>query len=236
MKNWILISLLLAAPTAMAADDDEREFSASIPVADIETVDLEANVGSVRVTGNDSDSIEVSIRLELEDGWMGSSEQARERLASAKLDQDTSGSRLTLRLDYDRNRDGDDDLEEHWEIRMPAALAAHLNLNVGEMEVRGLAGGVEAEVNVGELDINVDKGDVDAEVNVGELSIVSRTSSPGDMELNVNIGDARLLIGGDRVDGKDGNWLGGSIRHDAGGDDDISAESNVGDVRVEIIE
>lgn len=235
MKNLVIVSLLLAAPAAMAADD-EREFTASIPADELKSLHLEANVGSVRITGNDSDSIEVTVRLELEDGWMGSSERARERLDSAKLEQDVSGSRVDLGLDYHRNRDGDDDLEEHWEIEMPAKLAAELNLNVGEMELRGLAGGVEAEVNVGELDINVERGDVDAEVNVGELSIVSRTSSPGTMDLEVNIGDARLLIDGDRVEGKDGSWLGGSVRHDAGGDDDITAEVNVGDVRIEIID
>lgn len=240
MKNWMITSLLLLmplllAPTAMAAED-EREFSATIPAADIETLQLEANVGSVRVTGHDGDQIEISVRLELGDDWFGSSERAQERLASAELQKDVSGSRLRLGLDYDRNRDGDDDLEEHWLIEMPASLAAELTLNVGEMEVRGLAGGVNAEVNVGELDINVEAGDVDAEVNVGEISVVSRTGGPGEIDMDVNVGDARLLIDGKRIEGKDGAWLGGSIRHDAGGDDDISVEINVGDSHVEIIE
>lgn len=241
MKNWMIASLLLLTPlllaptTAMAADD-EREFSATILAAEIETLQLEANVGSVRITGTDSDQIEISVRLELGDDWFGSSERAQERLASAELDKDVSSSRLRLSLDYNRSRDGDDDLEEHWLIEMPAHMAADLTLNVGEMEVRSLAGGVNAEVNVGELDINVESGDVEAEVNVGEVSVVSRTSTPGEIDMDVNIGDARLLMDGKRIEGKDGAWLGGSIRHDAGGDDDISVEINVGDSRVEIIE
>lgn len=236
MKYLMLLSSLALAGLAQAADDTERRFNATHDAADIQTVELEANVGQVRMETTDEDKVivEVTVTPDDDDDWFGHSERVLERIRKAELKHELRGSTLVLSLDYPRNRNGDDDIEEEWLIRMPARMAADVNLNVGELEIRGLAGGVSAEVNVGELDINVERGDVSAEVNVGELSIVSRTDSPGEFDLSVNVGDARLRINGESIEPERG-WIGGSLEHDAGGEDDISAETNVGDVRVEVI-
>lgn len=236
MKYLLLIPYLAIALVAHAAGDEDRRFNESLDAAGIERVELEAKVGQVRLETTEENKVIIEVRLSPnnDSDWFGDSERVLERIAKAELTHEVRGNRLVLSLDYPRNKDGDDNVEEEWLIRMPARLGADVKLNVGELEVRGLAGGVTAEVNVGELDINVERGDVDANVNVGELHIVSRTTSPGEFDLSVNIGDARLRIDGENIT-PDRGWIGGSLKHDAGGEDDISAEANIGDVRVEVI-
>lgn len=232
MKHMLMLAALL--PVTAIAADDSREFSLDVPAADIERLELEANVGEVDIRAADIDVVEVRVRLEPGDGdWFDSADRLAKRLAEAKLEQEIDDEALRLRLDYDESRRGDENLEEHWEIRIPARLALDVELNVGQARLEGAAGGVDAEVNVGELEIDVPAGSIDAEVNVGEIDIRSATKSPGEFDLESNIGDARLAIDGRTVGTTEG-WLGRGVRHDADGDDNVNAHVNVGEVRVEI--
>lgn len=231
MKYLLMLAALLST-TAVA--EDTREFSLDVPAADIDRLELEANVGEVDIRAADVDVIEVRARLEPgDDDWFDSADSLAKRLAAAKLEHEIDDEVLRLRLDYDDSRRGDEDLEERWEIRVPARLALDVDLNVGQATLEGVSGGVEAELNVGELEIDVPGGGIDAEVNVGELDIRSATKTPGEFDLESNIGDARLTVDGRDVGTTEG-WLGRGISHDAGGDDDVVARVNVGEVRVDI--
>lgn len=229
-KFLALAALLLPLGAAAA---DSRDFSADVPAADLKLVELEGNVGQVTIEAADIDTVEIRVRLEPDedDDWFGKGDKLERRLAEATLERDVDGGVLRLDLDYDES--GDSDLEETWEIRLPAELALELELNVGQVDIDGTRGGVDAELNVGEMDIDVLAGDIDATVNVGELDIRSATKSEGEFDLESNIGEARLSIDGDDAGSKEG-WLGKSVQHDAGGDDDVTAKVNVGEVRVDI--
>ncbi|MDX1443737.1 MAG: hypothetical protein R3270_08170 [Gammaproteobacteria bacterium] len=221
---------ILAAPLA-SADPDSREITREWPAGDFKTVDIEANVGTVRVTGSDRDTISLKLTIEPDDDWSFSSKEVAEVIASAELDVDESGDTLILDLKI-RGR-GDNDIEENWILLVPEAMETRLEMNVGEVDIENTSGGVEAELNVGEMDIDVLAGDIDAETNVGDLGIRSRTGSPGRFDLEVNIGDVDLDIDGKDID-TDRGFLGGSIRHDAGGEDDVDATVNVGNLTVDI--
>lgn len=221
--------LLVAAVPAHA--DTVREITREWPQGSLEVIDIEANVGTVHVIGSDRDTISLKLGLEPDDDWGGTSERALEIIEEAELEAHESGD--TLVLDLRTKGRGDDDIEEHWELLVPAAMMSVVELNVGEGSVRDTSGGVEFELNVGELTIDVLRGDIEAEVNVGDLEIRSETDSPGAFDLEVNVGDVDLDIGGKDID-TDRGWLGGSIEHDAGGDDDVTAQVNVGDLRVDI--
>lgn len=233
MKNLVvtLATVLLSASLGAA---EKREFSLDVPAGDLVRLELQAKVGEVRLLASETDKITVRVTLEPgKDGWFGRSGQFEERLAAAKLVHDTGAGALRVSLDYDRSRLSDDDLNEKWEIRVPERLSVRSLLNVGAMEVRGIGGGLEAEVNVGQLEIDVPRGSVDARVNVGEVSIRNATSSPGRFDLDVNIGEANLRIDG-REAGELSGWIGKSVTHSAGGNDDVRARANVGEIKVTI--
>lgn len=224
------IMLLLAAFGATA--EDQREFNVTVDADGLDRLELSARVGTVKITGADTDEIKVQAILKPSDDWRFG--DVSEVLKEAELYQDTRGGALVLELEYDRHHgDDDDDVEEEWEITVPAEFFVDVSLNVGEVDVQGTRGGVDATVNVGELTLDVLAGDIDAEVNVGEVSIMSATQSPGEFDLETNIGGVDLRIGSRRIEAES-SFIGSSIRHDAGGDDDISAEVNVGEVDVNI--
>lgn len=229
----MLITALLLGLSAGAQASPDREINRSWSQDGLASIEIDANVGSVEVIGGDYDEISLVLVIEPDDDWGRDSERVAELIAAAELEEDRRGDTLALDLRTRRGRSGDNDIEEHWKLKLPSAMAAMVELNVGEVDITGVGGGVEAEVNVGELDIEVPGGDIEAEVNVGDLEIRSGSDSPGSFDLEVNIGDVDLEINGDDVGDKRG-WLGGSIRHDAGGDDDVSAEVNIGNLDVDI--
>lgn len=232
MKCAIAAAVSVFPASVLAAE--ARDFSLDVPAGEMRLLELEANVGQVEIVAADIDVIEVRARLEPDDdSWFGSSERVKERLEEAELVHDARNGVLRVKLEYDNPRGDDNDLEERWEIRLPAAIALNVELNVGSMHIEGTNADVEAEVNVGELDVDVAGGNVDAEVNVGELVIHTATDSPGEFDLETNIGEVRLRIDGKSAGSGDG-WLGKSIEHQAGGDDDVFARVNVGEVRVDV--
>jgi hypothetical protein len=163
----------------------------------------------------------------------GDNDDVEESIEDATLEHDTRSGRASIRIEYPRGTDEGDDIEETWEVALPAHLAGRFSMNVGSMEITGIAGGVDATVNVGELEIDVPGGDIEAQVNVGEIDIYSESDSIGDIEVDTDVGGARLTVDGRRIDG-DRGWVGETIRRRGDGDDDIDASSNVGDVSVRV--
>ena len=234
MKTAILgIAALALLPAVANADPEPRDFKATIPAAALGGVTLDANVGSVIIKGGSGDQVVVAVTLKPNDSWFGDADEVIESIRSAELENEVRGDTLYLSLDYDKPSNGNA-LNEEWTVQVPASLQGTYTLNVGEMEISGVAADIKAEINVGELSIDSDKGEILAEVNVGEIDIKSATGSPGDIDLSVNIGDTRLRINGERIEGERSGWVGADTEYDAGGSDDIEAEVNVGDIRVDI--
>jgi len=232
MRNWI-IPTIIALGAAVPAQAFDRELSMDLDADDLERVSVDGSVGSMEVDVSDDGAIHVRVTLEPQDDVRWNDRDVERQIEEAELEQATSGDRLSIRIHYPRGTDEGDDIEEHWEVSIPAQLMGRFSLNVGSMDIRGIGGGVDASVNVGELEIDVPGGDIDADVNVGEIDIYTRSTSVGDVELDTDVGGARLSLHGRRIDG-DRGWVGESIRHSGDGEDDIDASSNVGDVSVRI--
>lgn len=225
----------VALALAFAANAADREIKGSVEAKGLQSLRIEAHVGEVEIRTTDKDQIAWRLRLEPDhdDGWFNSSKDAARAVAEAKVNTTSAGSRFELELVLPRGTDFDD-VEEHWEIEVPARFAIEVESNVGTIEVVGPTGGVEAELNVGELRIEVPHGKVDARANVGEVRVISSTRSPGEIRLSANIGDVDLRIADKRVQAERGLALGAGISASHGGKDDISAKVNVGDVNVRV--
>jgi hypothetical protein len=226
---------LSALAFGVAASTEDREITGTVEAKDLRALRIEAHVGEVDVRVSTKDLVSWRLRLEPNDndGWFSSRKDAARAVAEAKVKTIVADGRFELELELPRGTDFDD-VKEHWEIEVPARFAIDLHANVGEVELTGMSGGVEAELNVGELHIDVPSGKVDARVNVGEVKVLSATKSPGEVRLAANIGDADLRIGSKRFQAERGFVLGGGVSASNGGKDDITAKVNVGDVTVRI--
>jgi len=225
------IAAVALASTAVAED---RVLEGDADAKGLVRLRMEAHVGSVDIVAKDGDRIAWKVRLEpdKDDGWFSSRKDAQAAIDGAKVRAVAAGDSWDLELELPRGTDFDD-VVEHWTIEVPPRFAVELDANVGEMEVMGVAGGVEAKLNVGELRIEVPQGDLRARLNVGDLRIVSRTRSLGRVELEANVGGADLMVDGKRTESS-GLFVGGKVRSDNKGDDDVDARVNVGEVRVRV--
>jgi hypothetical protein len=232
MRHTILIAALLAAGTVQA--DEPRVLKGESAATELKALRLDARVGQVRVTAHDADTVTWTLELEAKrDGFFSSKRDAREAIAKARIEAETSGTRLILGVRFPAGTD-EDDIEEHWTVNVPVRFSADVDMAVGQLNIEGIAGGVDADLAVGEIDIRVPSGRVRADTSVGEIQIENGTKSPGDIELEANVGDVSLDLDGYRVPTERGFGPGAEIDMRRDGEHDIEASVNVGDVRVTI--
>ena len=215
-------NVLVAAPEDLTAEFDADQF---------ERLAISAGVGSIRVKAENIDRIQVAVELEPNHSWFSDDEEADledARIATAEL-----ASTLRLKLDLPRGFDKDD-IEEHWDVRIPAHLETQLKIGVGEIEVRDTSGDVEAHTGVGAVDIDVVSGTVRAHASVGDARVRSKTRSAGDIDVDSDVGDAYVRVDGKRFETRRGWGPGASVRVDQNGEDRFEVTADVGNAELVI--
>ena len=152
-------------------------------------VDIEGHVGKMQILASTSPGIRV--RLDVRQSNSNGNRRVRGNPQSVDLRTRRDGSRLVI------NTSGDhEDLEETWVVEIPSHLQVEAKLGVGEMDVRGVRGGLRAKVGVGGVRIDVPEGDVEAESGVGEVEVRSATNSYGNVDVRAGVGNGRVSIDG----------------------------------------
>lgn len=226
-----LIAVALAASTA-GASSDERLIERTVPAAKVRELAVRGHVGNIEISTGRTDDVVLRLRLKPKEysSWLFTRRSGDPE--RAELRSETRGDTLAFDLAYDGDRDG---LEEHWSFEVPARLAARLNLSVGDINVRGLSGGLELKVNVGDIVADIPEGSVDAKVNVGDIKVTTATNSYDRVRLEANVGGTRIDgVDSGRVRRSRGYGPGDSISIDGDGRDRIRLEVNVGDASLRL--
>jgi len=240
MKTSIAVLLLCALPGLALADGapTERTFNADIPVAALKAVKLHVGVGEVHVDASSDDKIHVQLTLRQKEQeflwffhWM--SNGTAKDIAAASIDQRQQGDTLNLGLNYKGDADSDD-LKQEWELQLPPRLALDTVMKVGELNIKDVAGGVDASLDVGELSIEVPRGPLKANVNVGEIRARYGSGDYGKINLSSTIGEAVLTINGSRGGYHDHGGLGNKVTVEGKGHDDMDLSVNIGEVSLRI--
>ena len=215
-----------------------RSLQADLDTAGVAKLRLEVGVGEVHVTPSPDDKLHVVVTLRQKERefmwffhWM--SQGSSRSIAGAKLKQERQGDRLDLSLDYPRAED-QDDVKQEWEVQAPARLALDADMKVGELTIKGLAGGVTARLDVGELSVDAPKGAIEGTVNVGEIRAKSGSNAHGKISLSSTIGEAVLYINGEQSGYHEHGGLGNSVRVDGAGPDTMNLSVNVGEASLRI--
>lgn len=215
------------------AQDRFRDINANVPAANVRTVVVDANVGTVRLSGTSGDSVRIDLRLEAKRNYSLFSffgGRRRGDVNGVDLRTDVRGTELRITLRGDR-----DDLEEDWMITVPVQVEAKVTVNVGDIDLNGVTGGCEAVMNVGKVRIDVPEGHIRAVTNVGDLVVRTSTRSYGDVRVSANVGDTRLVVDGHRVPNAKRNYgPGGRVTFNGPGRDRIDVRASVGDAEVTI--
>ena len=227
-KAWIAYALiaLFAVPVTAAT----RTLSDTYPADGLERVSLEVGVGEVQVIATDGDEVELEVVLKPRRGGIFTSmRRAEEEVEEAELEVEAGGRELELRVNSDTQKRR---FEEHWTLHMPARLEIELEIGVGEVEIRGLAGGVEIEAGVGDVFVDVSSGDISIELGVGDVDVKAPLAAYGAADCEGGVGDARLSVSGRSV--KSEGFIGHSASWRGDGERFIEVEVGVGGARVNL--
>lgn len=238
MRTAALLLTSLIAATA-AADRDDRVIEGKAPAGAATRLVLEAGVGEVRLEAGAGDAIVWRVELEADPdrhtlfSRKRRTDEVRADLDRVEVELGQRGDRATLSLALPASLD-DDDFKERWTIAVPARFAADLELGVGQMTIRGVAGGVDASVDVGDLTIEVPGGAIEGSVDVGDLELRTEATGSGDISLEADVGDVDLELGGRRIRTDGGYGPGASIRLEGKDGPRIRLSVDVGDIDARI--
>jgi len=227
-KSWIglTLALVVAAPVSAGAP---RILNGTVAAAGVESVRLDAGVGDVEIIA-DGTAAEIAIEVKLKPrrgGFFSSLKQAQREVDEAELRMDVSKGILRLEVETDSD---DRHFEETWTIEVPAGLEFNLDLGVGDVDVRGLAGRLTAEIGVGDLTAERVSGDLDIDIGVGDATITATAADYGSVDGSGGVGDARLTVRGNKISSS--GFVGKSAEWTGDGAHSIKISTGVGDAEV----
>jgi len=218
----VLLSLAVPAGAAQRVLDD------SFPAAGIDGVSITNGVGDVVVTAAEVAEITVDVTLIPRRGGLFSSyRNAEQEVESARLEARVDGGQLQLGLESSSD---EPHFEAQWVVVVPTRMKIELTAGVGDVTVHGAAAGAKVELGVGDAVIGVIDGPVAAEVGVGKGTVRGPASRYGDVTVSGGVGEADILVGGERVTG--GGFVGRKASWRGDGPHSIELEVGVGEARV----
>ena len=233
MKFRMIIGLVLATVSvSVFASAGDRVFEQTLELDGTKRVLIDGGVGTIDVRASDDDKLHVIVTAEPDDD-MHSKSITEEDMAAIELDVDRTSRRVKLELDLPGGMDVDD-VKEKWEVRIPAGVEAELELGVGQMDVEGITGGLFISVGVGELNVDIPSGPIEISVGVGDVDVRVSKASIGKVRVDTTVGDARLRVNGERIEGSSHFGIGNSVKYQGDGQDEIEVSVKVGEVKVEL--
>jgi len=226
-RHWFLAFAIaaLAVPTQAATT---RTLADEVPAAGIERLQLESGVGDVEIVASDRDTVALEVVLKPRRGGIFSSMTRAEReVDEARLEVTTDRGTLSLSI---ASSSSERRFEERWSVQVPARLALDLTVGVGDVQVRGAAGGVTLESGVGDVLLGVAGGDVALEVGVGDVAVTAPADGYGRVDCSGGVGEGRVTVRGTTVEG--GGFVGHSTTWKGDGPARLKLEVGVGDARV----
>jgi hypothetical protein len=223
IKHTVAIALMITlAGSAVAA---ERVLSETFPADGIEIISITNGVGSFTLTTDQIEEVRVEVKLIPRRGGIFSSMAKAEReVANAELTVNREAPRLALEVEAETNEPR---FEARWKIRVPDRLKLELEQGVGDVFIKGLAGGVDMEVGVGEVNLEVATGDVGVSVGVGDAVVRAPSAEFGAVDVSGGVGGASVVVDGEVEKGE--GFVSHSSRWRGNGPNSIELEVGVGD-------
>lgn len=227
---FILPIILVFAVAAEGAGP--KTLTKTVRAGDLEALDLNSGIGDVTITAREGLE-EVTIEVVLtprRGGIFSSKRQAEREVEAASLASSVKRERLKLRIAS--TDDEDRRFEERWVIEIPSRLAVRLEHAVGDVEIRGVAAGVELDSGVGDVDVMVPEGNIMIDLGVGTAVVQAPAAVYGAAEAAGGVGSARLEVRGEKIES--GGFVGKSASWEGNGRYRIEVAVGVGDAVIKL--
>ncbi len=206
-------ALALLAPAASRATNSSGKFERTLPVGGPVDVDVQTAAGNISVRTVSGSSVRVSGEVRVKTGLLPGdtvSERKLQRIISHPPIQQ-HGNSITIGRLPDSNLRRDTFIS--YEIEVPADTRLRSNTGLGDLQVEGLHGTVNADTGAGKVTISGVTGDVRANTGLGDVVIrqvtgtlradsaagnLSAEGEPGGAwRLTTGLGDVRVRLLGE---------------------------------------
>jgi hypothetical protein len=205
-----------AVTSPAAAERSIRHLSRESVTRPDQDIHINFPIGELRVVGTSGDklSIDLDIRCQ-KSGWRADCEDAAERV---ELVVEGENDRLSVEFrGYPRLLHDDSKISLHGTIRVPANHPLIVEMNIGELEIEGVA------------------ADLEANLHIGELSIEAPGRGFGSAALDAGIGEATLRTPDGWIEGDRSFLVGSEVSWRRGtGRDRIRADVGIGEIEVRL--
>ena len=258
----LAISPLALAGQAGSTAPTAQTFSKTVEASGLKTVNLEVKVGKIRITTASADKVAIKAaattageNMHFIFNWTtGKSGRALPpglhlvthrdgdtlvvSLESGGKSSDNSmtiENPVTGNITVDANGESRPGWKSDWMVTLPARLALHLKVGVGEATVRGLAGGLNAKTGVGKLDVGLARGPLEANVGVGDINADVMDSDYGDVDLSAGVGHVEFYVNGQRnTAGFEQHFTASSQKLSGEGKTPYTLKAGVGHIRLKL--
>jgi hypothetical protein len=210
MRPILSVVLLLCALTPFARAGDLQTVTKTFKTDGAHDLRIDFPAGELTIVA--ADVVDVSATMTARCNDSDDYSDCEERAERVRLLSDVQGGTLRLKLEGlpKANRHG---FSIELRLEVPKSLGLSVDMGAGEVDIRGM-----------EDDVTVELGAGDATVHAPEQSIHS-------VRLTVGLGDATLVHGHDRIEGK--GFISKSLRwHEGRGPARIEVDLGVGDIDV----
>jgi len=231
MRKFCFLFVVVTVCALSVHAAEPRTLTRTVAAEQLAKIDLNSGVGDVEIIGREGgDQVMVDVVLTpRRGGFFSSKRQAEREVEEASLRAEIKGEQLILGISP---ADDDRRFEEKWTIVLPARLSVMIDHGVGNVELRGVAGGLEIDSGVGDVLVEVTSGDVSINLGVGNASLRAPADAYASAEGSGGVGDARLNVCGERISGS--GFVGQSASWTGDGSYHIEVDVGVGDAHIKL--
>ena len=208
----------------------------TLPATGVTRLSLDVDVGRVTITSSNDGQVHVALSLTPSSSFFGLLTNSASLTAAqhATISHVLANGVLTLGVQYPANTDASD-ISEHWNVALPPAVAVAGHVNVGELNVSGIAGGVDAGLNVGSVRLDVPGGPLKVSANVGKIQATAHSLDYSDIALTAGVGEAGLTVEGVNAGDTRKSGAGENVNYKLNGSSSINLQVTTGSVKMALL-
>lgn len=169
-RFYLILVLFLLASTALADSSESVERHYVYDVSQVDELRIDFRVGKLRIEPATGDSIEVDLRIKVENGggwWPLTLFRSRPDLSGMELTSRSRGGHLWLSFD-------EKNVSTDWVLRLPTLADLRIKSGVGVIEGELPPMPADIDLGVGEIELSMPAGTaglIDLSAGVGETRI-----------------------------------------------------------------
>ncbi|HEV2212149.1 MAG TPA: hypothetical protein VGS99_02265 [Gammaproteobacteria bacterium] len=236
MSARLGLILLVSVLAVGCAKAPPREVNLLLPRIGSQTLALGVGAGNVQVAPSEDGTVHVTVKLERPRGlfgyWTTAAKAKALNNAALMPTLDNNGVR-SVKLQLQAGADSAD-IQEAWTVEVPPIMHLQVDMQAGNLQILGVAGGVDADLRAGKLMVNIPYGALHGNVGTGDIEAQCHVLDYGAVSLSSGVGEAQLTINGSAAGTSQRNGAGQRVDYQGSGKNPVNLSSGAGKVELSL--